>query len=203
MKNTWIKEIGEWILCFIIAYLIYLVINHFLGTIAGIRQSSMYPTAKEGERVLIARRVLFNKSISRADVVILEAPIANANLEDRVAIYEENHGIKYLTYNIMGVGKRSYIKRVIGLPGEHLYISDTGEVYINNEILEEAYLTDNLKTPRSGDFYDVDIPEGYIFVMGDNREGSKDSRELGLIPINKVEGKVIVRIWPINKIGKL
>ena len=205
MKTNWLKETGEWILCFIIAYAIYLVINYFLGTIAGVKQSSMYPTSKEGDKVLISRRVLFNKNINRRDVVIIEAPNdKEKNSQDNIfANYNKKTGVSYFTYNIMGLGKRSYIKRVIGLPGEHLYISEDGNVYINGNVLEEPYLVKDLKTPRTGAYYDVEIPEGYVFVMGDNREGSRDSRELGLIPLDKVEGKVVVRIWPFNKIGKL
>lgn len=202
MKNKWVKEIVEWVMCFIIAYAIYLVINYFLGTIAGIKQSSMYPTAKEGEKVLIARRVLFGKTIERADVVIVEAPMDVLENDTNFAKYETKKGLDYFTYKVMGLGKRSYIKRVIGLPGEHLYIAETGEVYINGEIIEESYLTENLKTPRTGNYYDVEIPEGYVFVMGDNRNGSKDSREFGLVPLDRVEGKVVTRIWPLNKLGK-
>ena len=203
MKNKWVKELGEWVVCFIVAYAIYLLVNFFFGTIAGIKQSSMYPTAKEGERVLISRRVLFNKKVNRGDIVILEAPIRGADEGEIFANYEEVKGLKYFTHNIMGIGKMSYIKRVIGLEGDHLYISEEGEVYINDELLEEPYLVQGLKTPRTGRIFDVEIPEGYVFVMGDNREGSKDSRELGLIPLDKVEGKVIIRIWPLNKIGKI
>ena len=186
-----------------IAYAIYLVINYFVGTIAGVKQSSMYPTSKEGDRVVISRRVLFNKSISRSDVVILEAPIDVEENETDFAVYEERTGLDYFTYNIMGLGKRSYIKRVIGLPGDHIFIAETGDVYINDKILEEPYLVEGLKTPRTGDYYDVIIPEGYYFVMGDNREGSRDSRELELIPEAKIEGKVVTRIWPLNKMGGL
>lgn len=203
LKNKWVKEALEWVLCFVIAYAIYLVINYFIGTIAGVKQTSMYPTAKEGDRVVVSRRVLFNKSINRFDVVILEAPIEVEENDSIFAVYEDKKGLDYFTYNVMGLGKRSYIKRVIGLPGDHLYIAETGEVYINDELLDEPYLVEGLKTPRTGNYYDIEIPEGYIFVMGDNREGSRDSRELGLIPINKVEGKVVIRVWPLNKIGKI
>lgn len=201
MKNNWLKETGEWILCFIIAYAIYLVINYFVGTIAGIKQSSMYPTAKEGERVVICRRILFNKKINRQDVVIIEAPVDIEHEDTDKAYYVDRHGMEYFTYNIMGLGKRSYIKRVIGMPGEHLEIREDGYIYINGEKLDEPYLVEGLKTPKTGKYYDVEIPEGYIFVMGDNREGSKDSREFGIVPIEKVEGKVVTRIWPLNKIG--
>ena len=203
MKNNWLKETGEWILCFIIAYAIYLVINYFIGTIAGIKQSSMFPTAKEGERVVISRRILFNKTINRKDIVIIEAPLDALHDDSDIACYEQKNGIDYFVYNIMGLGKRSYIKRVIGLPNEHLEIRKDGYVYINEVKLDEPYLVECLKTPITGKYYDVQIPEGYVFVMGDNRDGSKDSREFGLIPINKVEGKVITRIWPLNKIGKI
>lgn len=203
MKNKWIKETVEWIVCFIIAYAIYLVLNYFVGTIAGVKQASMYPTCKEGDRVLISRRVLFNKSLSRGDIVIVEAPIDKADNTSGIAEYEEKTGFSYFTYRVMGLGKMSYIKRVIGLPGEHVYISEEGDVYINDELLEERYLPEGLKTPRLGDVYDVVVPEGYVFVMGDNRNGSKDSRAFGAIPTDRVEGKVVIRIWPLNKIGSI
>lgn len=203
MKNKWIKEVGEWIICFIIAYAIYLVLNYFVGTIAGVKQSSMYPTSKEGDRVLISRRVLFNKSLSRGDVVIVEAPLDTEDNTSKIAQYEERKGLNNFVYKVMGFGKKSYIKRIIALPGEHIYISEQGDVYINDELLEEKYLVEGLKTPRLGDVYDTVVPEGYVFVMGDNREGSKDSRAFGAIPIDKVEGKVIIRIWPLNQIGSI
>ena len=202
-KTGWLKEILEWVVCFLIAYAIYLVLSYFVGTIAGIKQSSMYPTAKEGERVLISRRILFNKSIERSDVVIVEAPLDVVENNTEFAIFKEAKGLENFTYYVMGLGKKSYIKRVIGLPGEHIYIAETGEVYIDDKILNEPYLVEGLKTPRTGDYYNIQIPEGYVFVMGDNREGSKDSREFGLVPMNKIEGKVVTRIWPLNKIGKL
>ena len=202
-KTGWLKEILEWVVCFLIAYAIYLVLSYFVGTIAGIKQSSMYPTAKEGERVLISRRILFNKSIERSDVVIVEAPLDVVENNTEFAIFKEAKGLENFTYYVMGLGKKSYIKRVIGLPGEHIYIAETGEVYIDDKILNEPYLVEGLKTPRTGDYYNIQIPEGYVFVMGDNREGSKDSREFGLVPMNKIEGKVVTRIWPLNKIGKI
>jgi signal peptidase I len=102
----------------------------------------------------------------------------------------------------MGIGKISYIKRVIALEGEHLYISEKGEVYIDDKKLEETYLTEDT-TPRIGNVYDIVVPKGYVFVMGDNRDESKDSRTFGAIPLKKVEGKVGIRVWPLNKMGAI
>ena len=203
MKNGWIKETVEWIVCFVIAYVIYLVINYFVGTVAGVKQSSMYPTCHEGDRVVIGRRVLFNKELKRGDIVIVESPSVTENNTNALATYETKTGFAKFAYKVMGIGKMSFIKRVIGLPGEHLYISEDGEVYINDEKLEEPYLPEGLKTPRMGEVYDIEIPEGYVFCIGDNREGSMDCRIFGAVPLDRVEGKVVCRIWPLNKLGKI
>ena len=85
MKNGWIKETVEWIVCFIIAYAIYLGINYFVGTIAGVKQSSMYPTCLEGDKVVIGRRVLYNKTLERGDIVIVESPSVTENNTNALA----------------------------------------------------------------------------------------------------------------------
>lgn len=202
-SNKVVKEISEWIICFIIAYVIYLFVNFFIGTIAGIRQSSMYPTAKEGDRVIISRRIWFNKDLNKGDIVTIEAPIAvKQEGEVAYAIYPNYSGVKFFTYNVMELGKKSYIKRVIALGGDKVFISEEGRLYINDELQEENYLPEQY-TPRTGSNYNFTVPEGYVFVMGDNRTGSKDGREFGVVPEEKVEGKVITRIWPLNKIGEI
>ncbi len=200
MKRKIGKEILEWVICFVVAYVIYLIVNYFIGTVSGIKQSSMYPTAKDGEKVLISRRVLWNKEIKRGDIVTIEAPLGLG--EEGLAEYSKHKGLGWFSYYVMGIGKKSYIKRVIALEGEHLVIAEDGKIYIDDKKLEEDYLTEE-NTPRLGDVYDITIPEGYVFVMGDNREGSKDSREFGAVPVDKIEGKVGIRIWPLNKIGAL
>ena len=97
--------------------------------------------------------------------------------------------------------KTSYIKRVIGVAGDHIKIED-GKVYLNGKELQEPYLREGIKT-ESDMFTDVTVPEGYIFVMGDNRPHSTDSRSFGCIPLEKVESKVWIRFWPLNKFGKV
>jgi len=205
MKNKVVKEILDWIICIVIAYVLYLIINYFFGTVSGVKQSSMYPTAKQGDKVLISRRIIKPKELERGQIVTLEAPIFGVGLEikDNAALYPEYEGITNFVYHVMGVGKKSYIKRVIALEGEHIYISEDGKVYINDEILEEEYIDSDVTTIRSGEFYDLTVPEEYVFVMGDNRAESADSRSFGCVPLDKIEGNVICRIWPLNKIGKL
>jgi signal peptidase I len=198
------KEILEWVFCFVIAYVLYLNINYFLGTISGVKQVSMFPTAKEGEKVLIQRTTIFKKNLKFGDIITFEAPIEKTNYDssDVVADYVEYKGINAFIYNFMGIGKVSYIKRVIGIAGDHIVVNEKGEVYRNDQKLDEPYLN-NGTTNQSGVFVDVVVPEGTIFVMGDNRLQSMDSRIFGCIPIDKVNAYVICRVWPFNKLGSL
>ena len=197
------REILSWVICIVSAFVIALLIKYFIFTPTLVRQGSMTPTILDGERVLINRLVrTFNMEIKRGDIVTLEKPSSEAD-ETQIAKYDTIRGLKNkFVYYVLELTKTSYIKRVIGLPGEHVYIAN-GEVYINDEKLDEPYLTEGLETPRRGVFYDVQVPEGCIFVMGDNRTGSLDSREFGCIPLDKVEGRVSIRLWPLNKFGKV
>lgn len=83
-----------------------------------------------------------------------------------------------------------YIKRVIGLPGDEVHIAD-GNVYINGNLLSEPYLT--VTTSRGGDWK---VPENALFVMGDNRNNSSDSRAWGMVPMENVIGKALLVYWP-------
>ena len=105
-------------------------------------------------------------------------------------------------YYALGIGKNNYIKRVIGIPGDHIQIKD-GKIYLNEQPLEEQYINSAMKTDMSlgGEFSDIVVPDGYIYVLGDNRSSSLDSRRFGCIPVEKIEGKVWIRWWPLNKFG--
>ena len=100
--------------------------------------------------------------------------------------------------------KRYYVKRIIGLPGQTVDIVN-GKVLVDGEILDEPYLDDNLITSitDSSVKYPVTVSEDCVFVMGDNRPHSKDSRssDLGEVPIDAILGKSQFRIWPLNSIG--
>ena len=202
-----IKEIFEWIICVVIAYVLYLNLNYFIGSVSGVKQSSMYPTAQEGEKVLLQRPTIFKKELKRGDIITFESPIdvkfyIEQDEDSPVAQYEVYKGITNFLHEFVGVGKVSYIKRVIGVAGDHIVIDDEGDVYLNGEKLQEDYLREN-KTTKEGSYTDVIVPEGTVYVMGDNRGSSKDSRYFGCIPLSKVNGYVICRIWPLNKLGAL
>lgn len=211
--NKILKEVFEWVLCFIIAYIIYLIVNYFIGTVSGIKQVSMKPTAVEGDKVLILRSTVFKRTLNYGDIITFEAPLDKdytndaANIDkdypnNLIADYIDYTGFNKFLYSFMDIGKVSYIKRVIGLPGAHIVIGNDGYVYRNDQKLKESYLKDG-STNQNGPYIDIHVPNNCIFVMGDNRLESKDSRTFGCIPISKVDGYVITRVWPFNKLGKL
>lgn len=201
------KETLEWVVCIVVAYIIYLIINFFFGTISGVKQVSMFPTAKEGDKLLIQRTTIFKHKIQRGDIITFEAPIDKGYYEeldptDVVAEYHNYNIFQNFLYKFVGIGKVSYIKRVIGVEGDHIVIDDEGNVYLNDEKLDEVYLHEN-NTPKIGVYSDIVVPDGYIYVMGDNRKESKDSRFFGCVPIEHVDGYVLCRIWPFSRFGSL
>ena len=128
-----------------------------------------------------------------------------ADIDNPVAKYEnEPDGLfSKFVYYVLETNKTSYIKRVIGLPGEHVEIKD-GKVYINGEELDEPYLQEDVVTESlDGAFTDIIVPEGTVFLMGDNRPQSTDCRRFGCIPLEKIESKVWIRFWPLNLFGKV
>lgn len=199
-EKSFFKEAFEWVMCLLIAFVIAILVRYYLFTPTLVRQTSMTPTILDGERVLINRTVrTFNLPLYRGDIITFEKPDRTV---DCCGVYDERHGLwDSFLHDVIEVTKVSFIKRVIGLPGDHIEIID-GYVYVNDQKASEVYLN-GIKTPISGEFYDVVVPEGYIFVMGDNRSGSSDSREFGCIPLNKVEGRVTCRIWPFSKFGAI
>lgn len=93
-----------------------------------------------------------------------------------------------------------YIKRVIGVAGDKINIKD-GKVYLNGQILMESYLPQGTITKANSSTTEYVVPKGYIFVLGDNRGNSTDSRMLGLINIKDVKGHVILRVYPFENIS--
>ena len=208
MEKSTKKEILEWIYCIIIAVVLALLVRYFIGTPTVVKQVSMKPTLIENQRLILNRWTrTTNKTPERGDIITFEAPVTTGTektVDNPVAEFAQIDGLlNKFCYYVLEIGKKSYIKRVIGLPGEHVEIKN-GKVYINGEILQEDYLADTVVTDSLGGLYtNVIVPEGCIFAMGDNRPQSTDSRILGCIPIEKLEGKVVLRFWPFDVFGKV
>lgn len=204
------KNILEWIYCMLIAIVLALAVKYFIGTPTIVQQPSMNNTLAEGQRLILSRWTrTFKGKYNRGDIVTFEAPtvtkvsLSNLDQENPKAVYSyESKGLfAKFNYYVLEFTKTSYIKRVIGIEGDHIKIED-GKVYLNGEELQEDYVAEGAVT-LSDRYVDITVPEGYIFVMGDNREHSTDSRSFGCIPLEKVESKVWIRFWPLTKFGKV
>ncbi len=209
--NDKVKNILEWIYCIIIAVVIAILIKYFVGTPTIVKQTSMWPTLEQNDRLILNRLPrTFGEMPERGDIITFEAPSNKATgltaeeIDNPIAKYDNEPTTWWgkFTYHVLEIGKESYIKRVIALPGEHVEIKD-GKVYINGEKLDEPYLTDDVITEPTGVLNDFTVPENTVFAMGDNREGSKDCRAFGCIPLERIESKVVIRFWPLNKFGKV
>ena len=209
--NGRIKEVLEWVYCIVIAVALALLVRYFIGTPTIVQQSSMFPTLKEGQRLILNRIVRTTHTMpKRGDIITFEAPsktyVSAAEIDTNYPVAEYNYKFKNIfsnfRYHVLEIGKESYIKRVIALPGEHIKIED-GKVYINGEQLNEDYLQDTVVTDLTGPFTDLTVPEGCVFAMGDNRPHSTDSRAFGCVPLEKIESKVWIRFWPLNLFGKV
>lgn len=204
------KEILEWIYCIIIALVLAMIFRYFIGTPTIVKQVSMYPTLIQDERLWLNRWGRTTKTLpNRGEIITFEEPAkisysySEIDNQNPVAQYNQRTGLNWFINNFLEIGKRSYIKRVIALPGEHVQIKD-GKVYINDNEFDEPYLQDGIVTDIIGvGFSDFIVPENCIFAMGDNRNHSTDCRSFGCVPLEKIESTVAIRMWPLDKWGKV
>ncbi len=175
-KGGWRKTILENVRLVAIALTIALVVRFFIAEPRFIPSPSMVPTLAVGDRLLIDKVSYRLHSPSRGDIVVFEPP---PQLQE--------YGYR---------SSQAFIKRVIGLPGQQVQVSQ-GRVYVDGEPLIENYI---LEEPQ----YEmplVSVPAGQLFVMGDNRNDSNDSHVWGFLPIENVIGRAALRFWPIDKAG--
>lgn len=209
-EKSAIKNILEWVYCIIIAVFLALVFRYYIGTPTVVKMTSMYDTLVPNDRLILSRwtRTVHGK-YSRGEIITFEAPsdstpsVLDVNNDNPRALYRNNPKgfFAKLSYYVFEFKKTSYIKRVIGVEGDHIKI-ENDKVYLNGKELDEPYLNESVKT-TSKNLNDFTVPEGYVFAMGDNRANSTDCREFGCVPLGKVESKVKIRFWPFNKFGKV
>lgn len=181
----------------IIAFALALLIKTFLIQAFYIPSQSMVPTLLVGDRVLVNKLVYDFGDVQRGDVIVFENP--QLSEPDRNILQTVWH---WLTE---GLGfssdpQKDFIKRVVGLPGETIEI-ESGRVFIDGELIDEPYLTRHARRNDHSNLSPTVIESGKLFVMGDNRPNSQDSRSsLGQIPLDKVVGKAFVLLWPPSRI---
>jgi signal peptidase I len=163
-----------------------------------IPSESMVPTLEVGDRVLVSRLSYRLHDPNRGDIVVFPSPIATADTDPwPVGLWHD----ALETVALRDAGDDELIKRVVGLPGETIEARN-GHVIIDGRVLIEPYLPAGVTTI---DFGPVRIPDGHVFMMGDNRGNSHDSRysDIGPIDEDTIVGRAIARIWPPTRTGFL
>ena len=198
-KNKVIKEIISWVLIICGAFLAATIINSQVFEKVIVQQSSMDTTLFEGQH-LIVNKLSYNFNEPKSgDIIIFQKYEKMGTLINDIKNSIVNLPTLFVKEN--NSKKNNYlVKRVIGVEGDEVNIID-GSVYINGEKLEESY-TKGVTEEKAIEL-PIIVGKDEVFVMGDNREVSTDSRELGPIKINQIAGKVIFRVYPFNQMGKI
>ena len=161
----------------VIALAIFVIAYLFLFQPHQVRGNSMYPNFHDTDYLLTDKISYRLGNPKRSDIIIFHAP--------------QNE-------------EYDYIKRIVGLPGEKISLSEDNQVLINNQILNEPYLSKDIKT-FGGNFLEIGetmtIPTEKYFVLGDNRNHSSDSRDWGFVPRENIVGKAWFRYWPLDQMG--
>jgi signal peptidase I len=184
-----------------IALLIAFLVKTFVAQAYYIPSESMVPQLKVGDRVVVSKLSYRLHKPRRGDIIVFDAPPGATGLKTE----SKGKGVPRVARNVLeAVGLRQpsteeFIKRVIGLPGDTVE-GRNGKVYVNGLELVEPYLHGNVTT---SDFGPVKVPKGRLWLMGDNRDNSEDSRVFGTVPESTVVGRAVVRPWPLNRLAFL
>ena len=177
-KGSLASDLFDWAEALVYALALLVVVCAFFVRLSGVQGTSMYPTLDNGDQLLLLS-FGYNEP-ERGDIVVLMA-------DDFM--------------------DKPLVKRVIGIGGDVIDMDPSGTVTVNGEALYEPYLNDlNGQDMYLGDIqFPLTVPDGQVFVMGDNRNGSSDSRkaEVGTIPYEKIVGKAVFRLFPFNRMGRI
>jgi signal peptidase I len=167
-RSSFIREILETL---ILIALVYTLVN--LATVRFyIEGPSMQPNFAAGQFLIVSRAHYLLGQPERGDIVVFDPPGDDDQPDDPLLI-----------------------KRLIGLPGDHVEVRD-GSVFVNQIELNEPYLHDLNSPIRCSEYCDVELGAGQYFMMGDNRNNSRDSRVFGPVDLNRIVGEAIIRYWP-------
>lgn len=184
-RKSALATVVEWAVVIAGAIAVALVIKTFVMQAFFIPSESMAPTLLKDDRVLVNKLSYHLHDVNRGDVVVFEKTPETTGPEST----------------------KDLIKRVIALPGDQLAFDEKGKVYINNQLLEEPYLSENVVTTQGT--VPCTLPQpckiapDTVWVMGDNRANSRDSRYIGPIPQDHIVGRAFTRVWPVDRISGL
>jgi signal peptidase I len=167
------SRVMAWMRDLLIALGVSVFIIVFLYQPVKVEGTSMMPNLSDQERIFINKFVYHWEAVERGDVVVFKYPRDPS---------------------------KSYIKRVIGLPGDKVQI-DEGRVYVNGVLLGETYVPPQYTDERS--YEGITVPAHSYFVLGDHRNLSNDSRDFGPVHEGYIYGKAVFAYWPVEKVGKL
>jgi len=156
--------------------LVFLVIRPFVVEAFYIPSESMVHTLEVGDRVLTNKFIYRFTEPDRGDILVFKS-VEGGNLKNRADL----------------------IKRVVGVPGDTIEVQK-GKLFVNGEPQNEPYVNE-ATVEFQGPYGPKKVPEGYVFMMGDNRGNSSDSRVFGPVPYENIEGGAFLRFWPLNRFG--
>ena len=192
---SWWRVAAETLLIFLVAALVAVFIQSFFMKAFIIPTGSMSPTLQVGDRIMAEKVTYWFRKPRRGDIVVFryppDTPPAMNTTNPLYWPFEQIGETLHLTHR----GSTPYVKRVVATGGEMLELRK-GKLYINGKLIEEPYISDS-----SSNFGPYTVPEGQLFVMGDNRLNSADSRVWGTVPLRSVIGKVFLIWWPLSHFG--
>jgi signal peptidase I len=199
-EKSIIREIRNWVLIIIVAFALATLFSSKVFAKVQVQQGSMENTLFSEQQLIVDKFSYNFTKPKRGDIVIFLENEEKGSIIDDTLRTLDSIAARFNKDSAYNEDDRRLVKRVIGVEGDEVDIKD-GFVYLNGEKFEESY-TKGKTQPVIIEF-PITVGKDQLFVLGDNRMHSTDSREFGFININQVEGRAVFRVYPFDKIGSI